>query len=110
MLKDTSSPEDMVERGKYPNISNTFEVIGKPGLYVAGTIGHSLDFRKSAGGFIHGFSPLDARDKNPHIIPFPSRSVTGTSKFYRITPSGDISNGSSSDTPSTWGMSNGFAE
>lgn len=52
---DSSTKPDMVEHGKYPNISNTFEVVGKPGLYVAGTIGHSLDFRKSAGGFIHGF-------------------------------------------------------
>lgn len=57
-LKHTFA-KDMVEHGKYPNISNTFEVVGKPGLYVAGTIGHSLDFRKSAGGFIHGFSSSD---------------------------------------------------
>ena len=28
---------------------------GVPGLYAAGTITHNLDFRKSAGGFIHGF-------------------------------------------------------
>lgn len=24
-------------------------------MYVAGTAGHSVDWRKSAGGFIHGF-------------------------------------------------------
>ncbi|CAK9085447.1 unnamed protein product [Durusdinium trenchii] len=52
---DLSTKPEMLEHGKYPNISTTFQVSGIPGLYAAGTISHSLDFRKSAGGFIHGF-------------------------------------------------------
>ena len=44
-----------MDNGKYPKISDTFEVQGVPGFFAAGTIAHSLDFRKSAGGFIHGF-------------------------------------------------------
>ncbi|CAL1532638.1 unnamed protein product [Lymnaea stagnalis] len=40
---------------KYPAINHAYESIDFPGLFVAGTASHSLDLRKSAGGFIHGF-------------------------------------------------------
>lgn len=40
---------------KYPKIGYDYEWAGNPGLFVVGTASHSLDFRKSAGGFIHGF-------------------------------------------------------
>lgn len=40
---------------KYPKINHNYESPDNPGMYVAGTATHSLDFRKSAGGFIHGF-------------------------------------------------------
>eukprot|EP00933_Yihiella_yeosuensis_P020232 TRINITY_DN1626_c0_g1_i5.p1 TRINITY_DN1626_c0_g1~~TRINITY_DN1626_c0_g1_i5.p1 ORF type:complete len:746 (+),score=88.01 TRINITY_DN1626_c0_g1_i5:85-2322(+) len=50
----------MTHNDKYPALTSMFEVKTKqnktmPGLYVAGTLSHGLDFRKSAGGFIHGF-------------------------------------------------------
>lgn len=50
----------MPERGrgklkKFPRIKATYESTNIPGLFFAGTIAHSLDFRVSAGGFIHGF-------------------------------------------------------
>ncbi|XP_072042919.1 FAD-dependent oxidoreductase domain-containing protein 2-like [Amphiura filiformis] len=40
---------------KYPRIKHDYEAASVPGLFFAGTNTHSLDFRKSAGGFIHGF-------------------------------------------------------
>ncbi|KAF4519833.1 hypothetical protein B566_EDAN006847 [Ephemera danica] len=40
---------------KYPAIKATYESQNIPGLYFIGTATHSLDFRRSAGGFIHGF-------------------------------------------------------
>jgi len=40
---------------KYPQIYHNYESVDYPGLYYAGTVTHSLDWRKSAGGFIHGF-------------------------------------------------------
>ncbi|XP_015768238.1 PREDICTED: FAD-dependent oxidoreductase domain-containing protein 2-like [Acropora digitifera] len=40
---------------KYPSIKPDYESTTVPGLYFAGTNTHSIDFRKSAGGFIHGF-------------------------------------------------------
>jgi len=42
-------------KGKYPVIEPTYEAAGAPGIHIAGTLGHGLDFRRSAGGFIHGF-------------------------------------------------------
>lgn len=40
---------------KYPKINYNYESVDNPGMFFAGTATHSLDFRKSAGGFIHGF-------------------------------------------------------
>lgn len=40
---------------KYPQIKPSYESRGTRGLFVLGTASHSVDFRKSAGGFIHGF-------------------------------------------------------
>eukprot|EP00656_Telonema_subtile_P049482 TRINITY_DN6162_c0_g1_i1.p1 TRINITY_DN6162_c0_g1~~TRINITY_DN6162_c0_g1_i1.p1 ORF type:complete len:636 (+),score=109.67 TRINITY_DN6162_c0_g1_i1:190-2097(+) len=40
---------------KYPKATATFESVNQKGLYFAGTLTHGRDFRKSSGGFIHGF-------------------------------------------------------
>jgi len=52
---DASLDVKTTHNRKYPKISPAWEVEGVPGMYAAGTLSHSLDFRKSAGGFIHGF-------------------------------------------------------
>nr|XP_006816535.1 PREDICTED: FAD-dependent oxidoreductase domain-containing protein 2-like [Saccoglossus kowalevskii] len=60
-------PYDIVIRGvqvepgiikgkeKYPAITHSYEAVNVPGLFFTGTNTHSLDYKKSAGGFIHGF-------------------------------------------------------
>ncbi|KAJ6658881.1 hypothetical protein lerEdw1_019517 [Lerista edwardsae] len=40
---------------KYPLIKPSYEAKATRGFFVLGTASHSVDFRKSAGGFIHGF-------------------------------------------------------
>ena len=40
---------------KYPKIRFDYQSFEYDHLYYAGTISHSIDFRKSSGGFIHGF-------------------------------------------------------
>jgi len=40
---------------KFPSINQNYESKDHTGMFIAGTASHSLDFRKSAGGFIHGF-------------------------------------------------------
>jgi hypothetical protein len=42
-------------QSKYPKIDFGYESVDYPNLYIIGTASHSLDLRKSAGGFIHGF-------------------------------------------------------
>ena len=40
---------------KFPLITSRYEAVGNPHMYIIGGAAHSLDYRKSAGGFIHGF-------------------------------------------------------
>ncbi|XP_067933948.1 FAD-dependent oxidoreductase domain-containing protein 2-like [Watersipora subatra] len=40
---------------KFPSIHQNYESDSIAGLFFAGTSTHSLDFKRSAGGFIHGF-------------------------------------------------------
>jgi hypothetical protein len=66
---------------KYPEISAEYESVSAPGLYVAGTLSHSRDFRKSSGGFVHGFR-YTARalfkwlEQKNHNVPWPAQQVT----------------------------------
>ena len=41
--------------GKFPRITAAHESASEPGVYFVGALGHSLDYRQSSGGFIHGF-------------------------------------------------------
>lgn len=40
---------------KFPKVNYDYQSSDLEHLYFAGVIAHSLDFRKSSGGFIHGF-------------------------------------------------------
>lgn len=42
-------------KAKYPLIKFNYESMDAPGMFFIGTVTHSLDMRKSAGGFVHGF-------------------------------------------------------
>ncbi|MEE6511949.1 hypothetical protein FKM82_018845 [Ascaphus truei] len=43
------------QKRKYPLLTPSYEAKHTPGLFVVGAASHAIDFRKSAGGFIHGF-------------------------------------------------------
>lgn len=45
----------MNSKGKFPAITPRYESVSTPGLFFAGSLMHSMDWKKSAGGFIHGF-------------------------------------------------------
>lgn len=68
--------------GKRPNITDMFESVNVPGLYFVGALMHAVDFRKSAGGFIHGFRYLARlmfhRIQEEKGIPFPHKTFTLT--------------------------------
>lgn len=70
-------------KNKYPQIKPSYESRGARGLFVLGTASHSIDFRKSAGGFIHGFRYTTRAvhrllENRHHGVPWPSalRPVT----------------------------------
>ena len=54
-FSSSSLQDKSYRKSKYPGIKHNYESQTVPGLYFAGTVTHSLDYRKSAGGFIHGF-------------------------------------------------------
>ncbi|XP_068233200.1 FAD-dependent oxidoreductase domain-containing protein 2-like [Palaemon carinicauda] len=55
IFNSSALPAHSTKKKKYPGIKHTYEAQNVAGLYFAGTSTHSLDYRKSAGGFIHGF-------------------------------------------------------
>ncbi|XP_077980798.1 FAD-dependent oxidoreductase domain-containing protein 2-like isoform X2 [Glandiceps talaboti] len=75
--------------GKYPHIKDDYEATGIPGMYFAGTNSHSVDHKKSAGGFIHGFR-YTARvlhrllENHNHHVPWPSVSASSTNLLNHI--------------------------
>ena len=48
-------PIDLTINDKYPKITCGYESTNNDNLYFIGSITHSLDYKKSSGGFIHGF-------------------------------------------------------
>lgn len=52
---DPSASPALTSCGKFPSITWEFESVNQPRMYFAGTITHSLDYRKTTSGFIHGF-------------------------------------------------------
>ena len=54
IFSDTANPE-LMYHGKYPALNPNFESVNCPNMFFAGTITHSLDYRKATSGFIHGF-------------------------------------------------------
>lgn len=45
----------MMPNQKYAVMDHEYQSINVPGLYFAGSLAHGKDFKRSAGGFIHGF-------------------------------------------------------
>ncbi|MDX8030538.1 NAD(P)-binding domain-containing protein [Lentzea sp. BCCO 10_0856] len=70
----------LIIKDRFPRQTSAFESTNIPGLYFAGTITQSRDFKKSTSGFIHGFRygaralhrVLSARN---HETPWPGRDL-----------------------------------
>ena len=77
---DTMMSNGIGRSKKYPKIDYDYQSVDNPGMYLAGAATHSLDFRKSAGGFIHGFR-YTARalsrlfENRYHQVPWPSTTA-----------------------------------
>lgn len=78
MFSPCTKPERaMGRRSKFPLINRDFESANVPDLYFVGSTAHSLDFRETAGGFIHGFRYTSRAlhrllEWKNHGVPWPS--------------------------------------
>lgn len=54
LFSERCQPE-LAHNGKFPAMSPSWESTNIPGLYFAGVLTHSRDYRKKQSGFIHGF-------------------------------------------------------
>ncbi|OPC80878.1 pyridine nucleotide-disulfide oxidoreductase [Embleya scabrispora] len=68
---------------RFAALSPAYESVNVPGLYFAGTLMQQRDFKKSTGGFIHGFRYAvralgHILDERHHQRPWPQRSLPGT--------------------------------
>ncbi|GAB2969330.1 NAD(P)-binding domain-containing protein [Streptomyces pseudoechinosporeus] len=52
---DPDSRPELVINDRFAALSPAYESVNVPGLYFAGTLMQQRDFKKSTGGFIHGF-------------------------------------------------------
>jgi fructose-specific component phosphotransferase system IIB-like protein len=50
-----SAIPDLAHHGKFAALNSRYEATTVPNMFFIGALGHSRDFRKAAGGFIHGF-------------------------------------------------------
>ncbi|MEV0385133.1 NAD(P)-binding domain-containing protein [Nonomuraea sp. NPDC050643] len=77
---DASCKPDLVVNDRFPSLTPAYESVNVPGLYFAGTITQSRDFRRGTSGFIHGFRygvralhrVLESRH---HDVPWPAREL-----------------------------------
>jgi hypothetical protein len=51
---DSAAPV-LQHQGKYPRMTPEYESVNQPGLFFVGTLAHGKDWRRAAGGFVHGF-------------------------------------------------------
>ena len=71
----------LTENLKYPRIQSHYESVNNNNLYFIGSLMHSIDFKKSSGGFIHGFRYLIRNFVNINYeIPF-NTNVFSTDNF-----------------------------
>ncbi len=80
---DKDCRPELTINDRFPSLTCEWESVNVPGMYFAGTITQSRDYRKTTSGFIHGFRyntralfrMLEAKD---HGNAWPSREVTPT--------------------------------
>ncbi|TDE41480.1 FAD-binding protein [Nonomuraea mesophila] len=80
---DAECRPELTVGGRFPALTPAYEAVNVPGLYVAGTLTQSRDFKRGTSGFIHGFRYgvralhriLESRH---HAVPWPARKLPAT--------------------------------
>ena len=102
----TAEVRPRMKTAKYPDLSPAFESTNVPGLFFGGTLMHGRDWRKSSGGFIHGFRYLvralhRQMEVRFHEAPWPDAvRVRVPSENTRALAKGQDSD---TDWPAQWG-------
>ncbi len=70
----------LVHKDRFARLTPAYESVTVPGVYFAGTLTQERDFKKSTGGFIHGFrygvrALSRILDQRHHDQPWPARTV-----------------------------------
>ena len=55
VFDETVRPEFAATNNKHPAVTHRYESTNVEGLFFAGTLAHGPDYKRSSGGFIHGF-------------------------------------------------------
>jgi cation diffusion facilitator CzcD-associated flavoprotein CzcO len=84
IFDDTCRPA-LVHNDRFPAITSAYEAEGIPGLYVAGTLTQTRDFKHGTSGFIHGFrygvrALRKILEQRYHQSPWPRVSLPGTAE------------------------------
>ncbi|MEV6155645.1 NAD(P)-binding domain-containing protein [Nonomuraea sp. NPDC052129] len=79
IFDDGCRPELMI-RDRFPALTPAYESVSVPGLYFAGTLTQSRDFKRGTSGFIHGFrygtrSLHRVLEHRYHGVPWPGREL-----------------------------------
>jgi thioredoxin reductase len=80
IFADDCVPELMIN-GRFPALTAEWESVNVPGLYFAGTLTQSRDFKKHTSAFIHGFrygvrALVHMLEQRYHGVEWPHRMVT----------------------------------
>ncbi|WP_066372065.1 NAD(P)-binding domain-containing protein [Herbidospora mongoliensis] len=79
VFDDTCRP-DLHFSGRFPELTPAYESVNVPGMYFAGTITQSRDFKRGTSGFIHGFRYGSRAlhrilEERHHGTPWPAREI-----------------------------------
>jgi thioredoxin reductase len=82
---DDSCRPALERNDRFPRITSAYEAEGIPGLYVAGTLTQTRDFKQGTSGFIHGFrygvrALRKILEQRYHQAEWPSLAVPGTAE------------------------------
>ncbi|MFG1949030.1 NAD(P)-binding domain-containing protein [Nonomuraea sp. NPDC048826] len=77
MFDEECRPELVID-GRFPALTPAYESVSVPGLYFAGTLTQSRDFKRGTSGFIHGFrygtrALHRILEERHHGVPWPHR-------------------------------------
>ncbi|MFC1997598.1 NAD(P)-binding domain-containing protein [Chloroflexota bacterium] len=84
IFDETCTP-NLAINDKFPEQTSEWESTNVPDMYVAGTLMHACDYRKTMSGFIHGFrhnihALSRVFEQKYHDIPWPSKVIDANPK------------------------------